>query len=227
MKHIKEYEEFEFGPEVLNESLFGDIWERFKKMISGLFSKKTSTSGKPSSKPETPPLPIVGQHMLYLPHQQGPEGASRLVKIVKGEMEMDTSTRDKLLNNIPSSVPEYSIVKNGKSQEAALAFLTYQKTTWEKFMKEALVQIRKPEFKKVKEAIDKIPDSKFPRDFLYTVAYKESSLEPNPKRNRNYRGLFQIGDLAWQQLKKLDPERYKGAVAPLEPKKMPKLDMII
>jgi hypothetical protein len=220
VKHIKEYEEFELETKVLNEGFLGDVWERFKKMITDLFSKKPQqTTAQTSAQPSKPPLPIIGQHMLYLPHQQGPEGASKLVKIVKGEMEMDSVTRSKLLNNIPSSVSEYLTVKNGKSQEAALAFLTYQKNTWDKYMKEALEQIGKPEFKKVKEAIDKIPDSKFPKDFLYTVAYKESSLEPNPKRNRSYRGLFQIGDLAWQQLKKLDPQTYKGSVAPLDPKK--------
>ena len=54
---------------------------------------------------------------------------------------------------------------------------------------------------------------------MYTVAFKESSLNPQPKKNKSYRGLFQIGDLAWQQLKKINPKDFKGGLAPLEPKK--------
>jgi hypothetical protein len=218
MKHICEFEEFEGHP--INEGVIGDIWERFKKMIADLFSKKTPEAvTDKTTAPSKPPLPITGQHMLYLPHQQGPEGASRLVKIVKGEMKMDTATRNKLLNNMPSNIPEFEKVKTGPDQEAALAFLNYQKNTWDQYTKEAIAQINQPQFKRIKDAIDRIPESKFPKDFLYTVAYKESRLDPNPKRNRAYRGLFQIGDMAWQQLKKLDPKIYKGSIAPLDPKK--------
>jgi hypothetical protein len=222
VKYIKEFEEISSGH--LNESL-GDAWERFKKKILDLFSKKEAeqapkvVSAPVSKIPPKPPLPIFGQHMLYLPHQQGPEGASKLVKIVKGSAELDETLRKKLLNNMPSSDPGYQKVKAGPGREAVLAFLTYQKNTWDKYVKEATKEINLPENKNVKIAIDSIKDRKLPKEFLYTVAYIESRLQPKPKKNPSYRGLFQIGNLAWEQLKRINPLSHKGKIAPLDPHK--------
>jgi hypothetical protein len=221
VKYIKEFEEIS-SSDFLNESL-GDAWERFKKTILDLFSKKEveqtpKVAPAPAPKiPPKPPLPIFGQHMLYLPHQQGPNGASKLVKIVKGESELDEPLRKKLLNNTPSADPGYSKIKTGLGKDAVLAFLTYQKNSWDTLAKEALREISLPENKTVKQAIDNIKDRKLPKEFLYTVAYIESRLKPKPEKNKEYRGLFQIGKLAWDQLKKINPSNYKGFLAPLNP----------
>ena len=225
MKHIKEFCEFDVNYMALNESDFGDAWERFKKTISELFSKKKVVeTPKPvaaptPAPPPKPPLPIYGQHMLYLPHQQGPAGASKLVKIVKGESELDEPLRKKLLNNTPSADPGYSKIKTGPGKDAVLAFLTYQKNSWDTLSKEALREINLPENKIVKQSIDNIKNRKLPKEFLYTVAYIESRLKPKPERNKEYRGLFQIGKLAWDQLKKINPFTHKGSLAPLNPGK--------
>jgi hypothetical protein len=216
MKHIKEYEEFE-SAEALNEGLIGDIWERFKALIKKIFLKPEGKAKVPS-KTTTPAVPpqLEGKHMLYLPHQQGPSGAAKIVKIVNGEEKLDTSLRNKLLNNMPSSDPRYLKVKTGKDKEAVLAFLDYQKGTWDNYEKEALSEIKDPKHIKVKTAIEKVQNKQLPVDFLTTVAYKESRFNPNPPTNKSYKGLFQIGDLAWQQLKRLNPRKYKGSSPPLK-----------
>lgn len=212
MKHIKEYEEFNYE-QPLNEGFVGDIWERFKALVKRLFSG----TPKPLNKPKAPTVPpqIEGQHMLYLPHQQGPSGAAKIVKIAKGKEKLDSALRSKLLNNMPSSDPNYNKVKTEKDKNAVLAFLDYQKSTWGSYEKQALTTIKDPANIKVKKAIEKVSNRKLPVEFLTTVAYKESRFNPNPPSNKAYRGLFQIGDLAWKQLKQIDPVKYKGSKPPL------------
>jgi hypothetical protein len=212
MKHIKEYEGFDYNEE-LNEGIIGDIWERFKALVKRLFA---SDEKKPqvAAKPKTPPQ-IEGKHMLYLPHQQGPSGAAKIVKIAKGQEKLDPELRNKLLNNMPESDPRYAKVKTGKDKEAVLAFLDYQKGTWGSYEKAALNEIKDSKHSQIKKAIEKVQNKQLPADFLTTVAYKESRFNPNPSTNKSYRGLFQIGDLAWQQLKKINPQKYKGSKPPL------------
>jgi hypothetical protein len=217
MKHIKEYGEFNLN-ESINENLVGDIWERFKALIKRLFVGTPAPTPAPKAKaPKAPTVPpqIEGQHMLYLPHQQGPSGAAKLVKIAKGKEKLDASLRSKLLNNMPSSDPNYNKVKTSIDKDAVLAFLDYQKNTWVNYEKDALSKIKAPENLNVKKAIEKVTNKQFPINFLTTVAYKESRFNPNPPTNKSYRGLFQIGDLAWKQLKRINPSRYKGAKPPL------------
>jgi hypothetical protein len=212
MKHIKEYEEF--GPdESINENIIGDIWERFKALVKRLFIGTPAPA--PKAKVPTVPPQIEGQHMLYLPHQQGPSGAAKIVKIAKGKEKLDADLRSKLLNNMPSSDPNYNKVKTSIDKDAVLAFLDYQKNTWMNYEKDALSKIKAPENLNVKKAIEKVTNKQFPINFLTTVAYKESRFNPNPPTNKSYRGLFQIGDLAWQQLKRIDSSKYKGAKPPL------------
>lgn len=212
MKHIKEYEEFNYD-EILNEGL-SDIWERFKSLVKRIFGMEDEKPQISPIKPKTPPE-IEGKHMLYLPHQQGPSGAAKIVRIAKGQEKLDPALRSKLLNNMPSSDPRYAKVKTGKDKEAVLAFLNYQKGTWSNYEKEALTEIKNPKNLKVKKAIEKVLNKQLPSDFLTTVAYKESRFNPDPPTNKSYRGLFQIGDLAWGQLKKIDPKKYKGSKPPL------------
>jgi hypothetical protein len=230
LRHITEYNSFEPTQERLNEEDLaatgdpGDIWERFKKTIASIFSPSSNPPKKPTAKPAAPPKkaedsPLVGEHMLYLPHQQGPAGAADIVRVAKGTKPLEPALRAKLLNNMPSSDPRYATVKNGKSIAAVMAFLSYQKGTWEGFKKDAMQQIEEPQNKPVKDAIKAIKEPKLPFDFLATVAYKESRFVPNPAGNKSYRGLYQIGDSAWDELKRLFPTKYKGGKAPLNPAK--------
>ena len=79
--------------------------------------------------------------------------------------------------------------------------------------------INNPKYLKAKKAIDSIKDPQLPKEFLTTVAFKESSLNPNPPTNKTYKGLFQIGPSAWAELKRVMPAKYKGSVIPIEPRK--------
>jgi hypothetical protein len=216
LKHIKEYQEFDNDIEALNEGIFDDIFDKLRSIFNKVYrkpeQKKVLTNKKKVEK-----SPIYGEHMFYLPHQQGPSGAATLVKILEGKAKLSVEMRNKLLNNMPSSDIRYSKVLRGNDIVAVRAFLDYQKGTWDNYKKEALSKIKSVENKKVKDAIQKIPSPKLSRDFLTTVAYKESRFNPNPSTNKSYRGLFQIGDLAWDQLKKINPTKYKGKNPPLDP----------
>lgn len=212
MKHIKEYQEFT-QEYVLNEGI-GDIWDRFVSFIKRVFS---SDKPKVAKAPTPPPPQLVGPHMLYLPHQQGPSGAAKIVKIAKGKEKLDPGLRARMIANLPSSDFSYNKVKTGKDKEAVLAFLDYQQRTWNSYKKEALGKINLPDNSKVRKAIEKIPNPKLSKDFLTTVAFKESRFDPNPKSNKSYTGLFQIGKEAWSQLKKINPSVYKGPKPPLNP----------
>ena len=128
MKHIKEYEEFYLN-ESINENYIGDMWERFKALAKRLFTGTPAVKPAPVVKPKvrTVPSAIEGQHMLYLPHQQGPSGAAKIVKIARGKEKLDAALRSKLLNNMPTSDPNYNKVKTLNDKDAVLAFLDYQK----------------------------------------------------------------------------------------------------
>jgi len=225
MIHIKEYNSFDHNSARLNEETTpGDgIWDRFKNMIGNIFKPDEETEAKPDTPDAKKPAPVqkaadsplVGEHMLYIPHQQGAEGAAKLVRIAKGKEQLSPALRSNLLNNMPSSDPGYTTVKTGKSIAAVLAYLNYQKSTWEGYKKEALQKIQEPQNAAIKTAIKDVKKPQFPFDFLATVAYKESRFVQNPPTNKSYRGLFQIGDMAWKELKRQFPGSYKGTRAPL------------
>lgn len=218
LKHIKEFEEFH-GSQI-NEDV-SDMWETFKRKIVDLFSKDEPEKSPnkilgPEVKAKSDDL-LLGDHMIYLPHQQGPAGTAELINVIRGKTKLTQSLRSKLLGNMPSLDKRYATVKSGKDIEAAKAFIEYQKETWDIYKKEALSKIKQPQNANIKKALEKIPNRNLPFDFLATVAYKESRFNPNPPTNKSYRGLFQIGDLAWKQLKINFPEKYKGEKAPLDP----------
>lgn len=210
MKYLKEYKEFESYSD-LNEQ--ENLWDKFKNTVLNFFTGKPKAKDPASNTAKTIDV-ISGTHMLYLPHQQGPTGAAKIIRIAKGLDKLDPQLRSNLLNNMPSSDPGYQKVKTGKDREAVIAFLRYQKDTWHKMEEEALKEINQPKNAKVKKALFSVKPSNFPSNFLTTVAYKESRFDPDPKTNKSYRGLFQIGDSAWGQLKKIDPAKYKGPRAP-------------
>ncbi len=217
LKHIKEYEEYNSSDETLNEGI-GDLWDRIKGAVGDFFGRKKTVVVKPKAKVMDPSL-ITGEHMVYLTHQQGPSGLANILSILRGDIKMQPDSREKLLNNMPQSDPRYIKVKTGKSKEAVKSFLEYQKSTWGQYKREALAKINEPQNAKVKEAIEKVKAKmpNFSKDFITTVAYKESRFDPNPKTNKAYRGLFQIGDSAWSELKRIYPLKYKGTKAPLSP----------
>ena len=224
LKHIKEYEEYDSSNAILNEGL-GDLWDRFKKAVGDFFSRKKTIIKKPASKKPgsdvkiMDPNLITGEHMIYLTHQQGPSGLANIMNILRGDSKIEQASREKLLNNMPQSDHRYIKVKTGKSKEAVKAFLEYQQSTWDQYKKEALSKINDPKNLEVKKAIEKVKVPEFSKDFITTVAYKESRFNPDPKTNKSYRGLFQIGDSAWAELKRVYPLKYKGPRAPLSPVK--------
>jgi hypothetical protein len=216
LKHIREFQEFHTDGGKINEDIFDDIFDKLRGIFNKVYrkpeQKKVLTNKKKVEK-----SPIYGEHMFYLPHQQGPSGAASLVKILEGKEKLSTSLRNKLLNNMPASDVRYTKVLRGNDIVAVRAFLDYQKGTWDNYKKEALSKIRSVENKKVRDAIQKIKSPKLSRDFLTTVAYKESRFNPNPSTNKSYTGLFQIGRPAWDQLKKINPSKYKGKNPPIDP----------
>ncbi len=215
---LKKFHEFDplHESQELKEGVFRNLISDFKNWVTS-FWKKTPEAKKV---PKTPDY-LSGEHMLYIPHQQGPDGAAKIFKAASGLVKLDPDMRKKLLVNVPTGSVYYNIIKNPKqtSKQVAIAFLKYYSENWNLLKKEALSLITKPEYNKAKIAIDSIQNPQLPKEFLTTVAFKESSLNPNPKRNPTYKGLFQIGPLAWAELKRLMPFRYRGNKIPLDPKK--------
>jgi hypothetical protein len=214
LKHIKEYNTFS-PDENINEGLY-NLWDSLKSAIKTLITGVKSTGYMPIPKVINPLL--VGEHMLYLPHQQGPKGAARIVKILTGKDKLDSGLRRNMYNNMPSSDVRYMRVYKGDDIDAVTAFLEYQKKTWDTYKKEGASKIDSIENNKVKNAINSVKNNQLPPGFLVTVAYKESRFVPNPTTNKTYTGLFQIGPSAWDELKRNFPSKYTGNKAPASPK---------
>ena len=211
MQNLKSFSEFDQS-ESLNEGL-GDFFKRAINYIIGWF-KKESKDPEIIKKVVKSSSYDQGDHMLYIPHQQGAKGAAKIVLAAAGKYKFTNDEINKLKENLPTLDPALKVVKDPKktSKEKAIAFLEYQRRTWDKYRREALSNIaRHP---KVKKGIQKIKDKHFPEEFLTTVAWKESSF--NPKVTGTYRGLYQIGDMAWSDLKRMNPKKYKGLKAPLD-----------
>jgi hypothetical protein len=126
MRYLKEYKEFAFDNSINEQE---SLWDKFKNTILNFFTGSPKAKDPASNTAKTIDV-ISGPHMLYLPHQQGPTGAAKIIKIAKGLEKLDSQLRSNLLNNMPQSDPGYQIVKTGKDKEAVIAFLKYQKNTW-------------------------------------------------------------------------------------------------
>lgn len=209
----------DFNESILNESFSWPQWSIFLNWLKALFSKSEEKTS-PQKKEKVAPAYLTGQHMLYIPHQQGSLGARVIYLAARGMGKMSTNLKYKLSQNVPTGSEYYNIIKNPKSsdQQSATAYLKYYSENWDKIKNEALQLISKPEFKKIKDAIDKIENPLLPKEFLYTVAFKESSFRENPG-SKKYVGLFQIGPMAWAELKRINPSKYKGNVIPIDPRK--------
>ncbi len=202
----------------LNESLgMGQVWMAIKMWI-----KKLWNSDKQKKTPATqePPRYLTGPHINYIPHQQGPSGAAEILLAARGKGKLKPQTRKNILGNVATGSIYYNTIKDPKKsdKEAAIAFLKYYSDNWTKLEKQALSLINLPKYKKVKKAIESIKEPQLPKDFLVTVAFKESSLNPDPGTTK-FKGLFQIGPSAWAELKRVLPSKYKGSVIPMDPVK--------
>jgi hypothetical protein len=141
--------------------------------------------------------------VLYMQHQQGPAGATGIVKALEGtgKMAKDTVATKKgtkyanLVMNVPSDRPQVksAIIKaldKGDQKTAAGLFLSMWKEKWFAKQKQAKVEIEKPKNGVVKSAIKKYSAMyKVPFDFAITVAMIESGLNPK-SGNATYKGLY-------------------------------------
>jgi len=216
---LLKYSEFvdkEINESNINEQGMAPVWWKFQNWFKNLWNRK-----KPKGTIAPAPSYLTGKHLLYIPHQQGPVGAAAIVNAAMGKGTLEQRTRRNLLGNVPTNSKYYKIIKDPlkSDKDAAIAFLTYYSDNWNKLEKQAMTLINSPKYSKAKKAIDAIKDPELPKEFLTTVAFKESSLNPNPPTNKTYKGLFQIGPSAWAELKRVLPSKYKGSAIPLDPKK--------
>jgi hypothetical protein len=210
MKHLFEYDKYVMPSAPVNEGFVTDIFPAFLKWLREWFSKKLSDKNMIIQIPTGLPQEISGDHMLYIPHQQGGRGAAKLFLAAKGQYKLTEEDINKLKTNMPASDPNYKIVAdpNKKSRERALAYFKYWKNKWENYKRDAKANIAShPE---VQNGIAKV-DAKHPKffsnDFLTTVAWIESRFDPKAGKTRPYKGLFQIGSDAFSDLKKTYKDR--------------------
>jgi hypothetical protein len=111
---------------------------------------------------------------------------------------------------MPSSDPGYRVVTDPKStsKQKALAYFRYWKKKWETYSRDAKSNIAKhPNVDAgIKKNDDKHPKF-FSNSFLTTVAWIESRFDPSAGKNKSYKGLFQIGNNAFSDLKKAYKDR--------------------
>ena len=211
MKHLFEYDKYVMPSAPVNEGFITDIFPAFLKWLREWFNKKANDRNMIFQLPTgLLPQEIEGDHMMYVPHQQGGRGAAKLFLAAKGQYKLAEDDINKLKTNMPASDPNYKIVADTKktSKERALAYFKYWKKTWENYKRDAKANIANhPE---VQNGIAKV-DAKHPKffsnDFLTTVAWIESRFEPKAGKTRPYKGLFQIGSGAFSDLKKTYKDR--------------------
>lgn len=211
MKNLFEYEKYVMPSAPVNEGFITDIFPAFLKWLREWFNKKSNDRNMIFQLPTgLLPQEIEGDHMMYVPHQQGGRGAAKLFLAAKGQYKLADEDINKLKTNMPASDPNYKIVAdpNKTSKEKALAYFKYWKKTWENYKRDAKANIAShPE---VQNGIAKV-DAKHPKffsnDFLTTVAWIESRFDPKAGKTRPYKGLFQIGSDAFSDLKKTYKDR--------------------
>ena len=135
------------------------------------------------------------EYLMYMAHNQGPAGASWLVKSMLG-------LGDKLppWKNIKGNIPgKYypgigeqirAAHSSGDSKKAATLFLNMWKDRYNKIKKEALNYLNQPKNAEVKRVLESNA-GQVPLDILATFAYIESALNPKAG-NATYKGLFAL-----------------------------------
>jgi len=206
MKNLLEYDKYVMPSAPVNEGFVTDIFPAFLKWLREWFNKKKNDRNMIFQLPTgLLPQEIEGDHMMYVPHQQGGRGAAKLFLAAKGQYKLTEEDINKLKNNMPASDPNYKIVADPKktSKERALAYFKYWKKTWENYKRDAKANIAShPEVQKGIAKVDDKHPKFFSNDFLTTVAWIESRFDPKAGKTRPYKGLFQIGSDAFSDLKK-------------------------
>jgi hypothetical protein len=159
----------------------GRVWKKSEELAGGNLDMSNDTD-----------------YLYYMQHQQGPAGASSLLRASQGGGQLHPSTRANsgkyLTGNMPSKEVSAQIaaaIDANDDQRAATLFLSYWRDFWNKKKSQAVSLINQPKYAEVKAAIDSVPSS-LPKDFLYTVAFIESGLDPKPMSSGRYLGLFAI-----------------------------------
>jgi hypothetical protein len=229
MKHLFEYDKYVMPSAPVNEGFVTDIFPAFLKWLREWFSKKMNDRSAIFQLPTgLLPQEIEGDHMLYVPHQQGGRGAAKLFLAAKGQYKLEEKDIDKLKANMPASDPNYKIVVDPKktSKERALAYFKYWKKTWENYKRDAKANISShPEVQKGIAKVDGNHPKFFSNDFLTTVAWIESRFDPKAGKTRPYKGLFQIGSDAFSDLKKTYKNRIysNSSVIPMDTVENPQM----
>jgi len=215
MKHLLEYDKYVEPSAPVNEAFIFDMYPKFISWLKGWYKKIVGSMTPDKADPKKAiasslPDEMQGEHMLYVPHQQGGRGSAKLFLAAKGNYKLEQKDIDKIKSNMPSSDPEYKIVTDPKksSKEKALAYFRYWKKRWASYSKDAKSNIAK--HPKVDSGIKKNDDKHpkfFSNDFLTTVAWIESRFDPLAGKNKSYKGLFQIGNDAFSDLKKTYRDR--------------------
>jgi hypothetical protein len=174
----------------------------------GSSSSSTTDQTNISSQEILKKTPGNDDYLIYLQHQQGPAGIKGIVKAIDGTGKLNKDTvatkmckgnRTKYANlmcNVPSDVPKnvrQSIIDNldkGDQKSAAITFANIWKGKFNRKYQEANKTIFEPKYKKIKEAImAACIATGVPFDFAVTVAWIESSFNPN-NGNKLYKGLY-------------------------------------
>jgi len=229
MKHLLEYDKYVEPAAPVNEGVLDDLYPKFLKWVKSWYTKMFGGNkpNMPSVSAQAKPTPpeITGEHMLYVPHQQGGRRTAKLFLAAKGEYDLTQEDVDKLKKNMPSSDPGMSVLNNPKatSKDKALAYFKYWKGQWDKYSKDAKQNIEK--HKDVKSGISLVSPKYFSQDFLETVAWIESRFDPKAGLNKTFKGLFQIGPDAMKDLKRKYPDRKYAKLSkiPMDTKQNPQM----
>ena len=221
MKHLFEYDKYVMPSAPVNEGFVTDIFPAFLKWLREWFNKKANARNTVTQIPTGLPQGISGEHMLYIPHQQGGMGTAKLYLAAKGEYELTATDITKVKNNMPASDLNYTIVvdPNKTSKEKALAYFKYWKDKWEFSKGKAKADIAShPEVQKGIAKVDANHPKFFSNDFLTTVAWIESRFDPKAGKAGPHKGLFQIGSDAFSDLKKTYKNRVysNSSVIPMD-----------
>lgn len=163
-------------------------------------------------------IPGNDDFTLYMQHQQGPAGATGIIKALNGTGQMHPNTiktKDgvkyaNLVGNVPSDRPQVktaliNALDSGDQKTAASLFLNMWKDKWLSKQTKALKEIDNPKNAEVKDAITKACIKySVPFDFAITVAIIESSFNPL-SGNSKYKGLYAM----------VPTSDYDGVVTPM------------
>jgi hypothetical protein len=229
MKHLLEYDKYVEPNVPISEGIVDDLYPKFVKWVKSwytkIFGSGNSTSFPAGVAAQSTPPEITGEHMLYVPHQQGGRRTAKLFLAAKGQYNLTPEDVDKLKKNMPSADPGMSVLNNPKasSKDKALAYFKYWKGQWDKYSKEAKQNI--VNHKEVKTGISSISPKYFSQDFLETVAWIESRFDPKAGAQKTFKGLFQIGPDAMKDLKRKYPDRKYSKLTkiPMDTKQNPQM----